>query len=56
LFCTQTTGAIALRLGHLGGRDVAQADVADQPLALQLGQRRHLLGDGPLLGAVARTP
>ncbi len=43
-----------LRLGHLGGRDVAQADVADQPLALEVGQHRHLLGDGPLLGAVAR--
>ena len=43
-----------LRLGHLGGRDVAQADVADQPLALEVGQHRHLLGDGPLLGAVDR--
>ncbi len=43
-----------LRLGHLGGRDVAQADVADQPLAPEVRQHRHLLGDGPLRGAVDR--
>ncbi len=43
-----------LRLAYLGCRDVAQADVADQPLALEVGQHRHLLGDRPLLEAVAR--
>src|SRR5215813_835787 len=41
-----------LRLGQLSGRDVAQADVADQPLAPEVGQYRHLLGDGPLSGTV----
>src|SRR6202008_73394 len=35
-------------------RDVAQADVADQSLALEVGQHRHLLGDGSLRGAVDR--
>ena len=37
-----------LRLGHLGGRDVAQADVADQPLTLQVGQDLDLIRDRPL--------
>ena len=37
-----------LRLGQLGSSDVAQADVADQTLALEVGQYSHLLGDGPL--------
>jgi hypothetical protein len=44
-----------LRLCYLGGRDVAQTDVADQPLAPEVSQHRHRLGDGPLLEAVART-
>ena len=35
-----------LRLCYLGGRDVAQTDVADQPLAPEVSQHRHLLGDG----------
>ena len=43
-----------LRLDHLGGRDVAQADVADQPLVPEVGQHRHLLGDGSRLRAMAR--
>ena len=44
----------SLTLGYLGRRDVAQADVADQSLAPEVGQHRHLLGDRPLFGAVDR--
>jgi len=44
-----------LGLGHLGGGDVAQAEMADQALALEVGQHGDLLGDGTFLGAVARA-
>src|SRR6266511_624708 len=43
-----------LRLGYLSGGDIAYLDVAVQPLAPQVGQNRHLLGDGPFCGAVDR--
>jgi len=42
------------RFGHLGGRHVAYANVADKPFAPQISEHSHLLGDGPLLGAVNR--
>ena len=46
---------IACASANWAARDVAQTDVADQPLAPEVGQHRHLLGDGPLLDAVARA-
>ena len=45
---------IACASATWGSRDVAQADVADQPLAPEVGQHHHLLGDRPLLGTMAR--
>ena len=36
--------------------DVAQADVTDQTLALEVGQHIHLLSDGALLGAMDACP
>ena len=47
-------GCDGLRLGELGVRRLAQAEVADQALLLQLGQGAERLGDGLLAGAVRR--
>ena len=43
----------ALRFGYLSRRGVAHPDVANQALALEIGQRRDLLGDRSLGNAVA---
>ncbi len=42
-------------LGHLRGRHDAHPEVADQPLPLQLGERRERLLDGSVGGAVERA-
>ena len=50
-FCTQTIARSGV-LGDLRGRDVAQPDVADQALALQLGEHGERRLDRALGGAV----
>ena len=42
----------AARLRDLGGRDVAQAEMADQALALELGQRGERLLERAFAGPV----
>ena len=47
-------GRDGLRLGELGVRGLAEAEVADQALLLEFGQGTERLGDGLLAGAVRR--
>src|SRR6185312_15204040 len=49
-------GRDGLRLGELGVRRLAEAEVTDQALLLELGQGTERLGDGLPAGAVGPEP
>ena len=55
MFCTHTIGAIDLRLGDLLRRHVADAEVPDQALPLELDERLERFGEraGPRALGVA---